>query len=243
MKKTEQILIYDKSFNGFLTAVYVAFQHGMEIVDFSNLKETQVGLFADNTEIKTNIGHAKRVWEGMQKKNYAALKNIYFAFLSETVGIEKILYQYIRSIVLNISDSNIYNQNKNIARIDQLAALVSREKQRIESNVRFHSTMDELRIAYVEPSFNVLPLVSKHVRSRYPNYSWVIFDRRRQYGLYYNGNSLEMISASFLHRIQSNRGQSLDHRKSKKKSLQGEIQNSGYTLKETSAGIDAYSAA
>lgn len=243
MKRTEQILIYDKSFNGFLSAVYAAFQHGLEVADFSNRKETQVGLFADNMEIKTNIEHAKRVWEGLQKKNYSALKNIYFAFLSETVGIEKVLYQYIRSIVLNKTNSDLYDLNKHIARVDQLAALVSREKQRIENSVRFHSTMDELRIAYVEPSFNVLPLVSKHVRSRYPRYSWVIFDRRRQYGLFYNGSSLEMISASFLHRIQNLRTQTFESRKLRNKNLEDEIQHSGFINKETSSEIDAYSAA
>ncbi len=243
MKRTEQILIYDRSFNGFLSAVYLAFKQNLDVADFSNRPDTQVGLFSDNTEVETNVLHAKRVWEGLQKKNYTALKNIYFAFLSETVGIEKILYQYIRFIMLNKSTSDSYDHNRTISKIDQLAALVGREKQRVESSIQFHSTMDEVRIAYIEPSFNVLPLVSKHFRSKYRKYSWVIFDLQRQYGLFYNGTSVEIISSGFLQRLRNHRLQAFEGEKQQKNKTDTLLQGSGYRLKDRAAEVNAYSAA
>ena len=210
MKEKETTILYDSSFNGFLSAVYQAFQHKLHVGGFSHKNESQVGLFSDSIQVETNIDNAKRVWEGLQHKNYAALKNIYFAFLSETNGIENLLYQYIRYIFLDSYKSIDYDISNTIKRISQLASLVGREKQRLETQIGLQSTIGEIRLAYVEPAFNVLPLISKHFRSRYKNNPWIIFDLKRNYGMYFNGHSIEMISSSFLYRLQRHKSEELN---------------------------------
>ena len=201
MKKSDKILIYDGSFNGFLSALFLAFKEEFEVADICSMYEKQGGLFSDTLRIKTNQDHAKRVWDGLKKKNYAALKNIYFAFLSETNGIELILHRYVRHIFLNTITRRPYGFDKELSKIHQLASLVSREKQRMESHIQFRENDSDVRMAYVEPAFNVIPLITKHFRSKLGEDRWIIFDLRRNYGMFYNGQNMELVSSKFLNRL------------------------------------------
>jgi len=40
----------------------------------------------------------------------------------------------------------------------------------------------------------VLPLISRHYRFQFSDKPWLIFDSKRNYGLYYNLKSVELIS-------------------------------------------------
>lgn len=70
---------------------------------------------------------------------------------------------------------------------------MGREKQLTEVSVDFNVTNDNVYVAEIEPNFNVLPLVSRHFRLRYPNQQWIVFDRKRNYGMFYNLVSVEII--------------------------------------------------
>lgn len=73
-------LIYDGSFNGFLTAVFTGFEQKLTHADIQKNNQLQSGLFAENETIFTNVEKAQRVWNGVQKKSNTAIKNIYFPF-------------------------------------------------------------------------------------------------------------------------------------------------------------------
>ncbi len=132
MKNSDKVFIYDHSFNGFLSAVFKAFEENTNVSDIQSSRNIQTGLFNETVSVGTNIEHAKRVWYSVQKKNYSAIKTIYFAFLSESHGIELLLYNYIRKIVLNSNNTDSYCNEESIAKINQLAALVGREKQQVD---------------------------------------------------------------------------------------------------------------
>lgn len=243
MKQTETILAYDQSFNGFLSAVYTAFQNKLAVCGFSDKNDSQVGLFSDCIEVDTDINKARRVWEGLQLKNYSALKSIYFAYLSETSGIEQVLYKYIRYIFIDSYKSVDYDIREVIKRINQLASLVSREKQRLETQTELQAALGEIRLAYVEPAFNVLPLVSKHFRSRYKDHPWIIFDLKRQYGMYFNGNSVEMISSSFLYRLRRVKSQELISAGEVLENRSSDLEDNCTVKESMVSGINAYTAA
>lgn len=187
-------LVYDGSFNGFLTTIYKAFDEKLEVSDIQKNNATQRGLFSDTETVFTNIDKAKRVWNGISKKGTASVKNIYFAFLSEQKGIELLLYRYVLKLFsrdeilhLNFSDSTV-------VKISQLAKSVGREKHRMEAFVRFQLTKDDIYFANIEPDFDVLPLISKHFKSRYADQQWIIYDIKRKYGIYYDLETVEIIS-------------------------------------------------
>lgn len=56
----------------------------------------------------------------------------------------------------------------------------------MEAFVRFQLSKDALYYCLIQPDFNVLPLISNHFEKRYADQRWLIYDIRRQYGLYYD---------------------------------------------------------
>lgn len=191
---TTRVLIYDGSFNGFLTAMYIAFENNIEVMGFQRDHTEQKGLFMDNLIITTQKTKAKRIWESIEKKSHTAIRNIYFAFLSEADGVDFILYQYIKKLYGKLVDPVIDQMALIEAKILKLAIQVDREKSYIESSLDFQTTYNTVRIAELEPVFNILPLISRHFRVRYSKHPWILFDTKRKYGIYYNGHSLEMIT-------------------------------------------------
>lgn len=189
-----KILTYDGSFNGFLTAVFMVYEEKITVSDIQRHGKVQNALFADNERVYTNTEKAKRVWRGIQAKNQLALKNIYFAFLSEKKGIELILLQYIQKMFVDKASVHIDFSDAEVLKISQLSKSVGREKHRMEAFVRFQLTKDGIFFANIAPDFNVLPLISKHFRNRYADQEWIIYDIKRKYGLYYNGTAMELIS-------------------------------------------------
>ncbi len=189
-----KILVYDGSFNGFLTAVYRSFDENIQVADIQKKSVVQRGLFSDTETIFTQMGHAKSVWNGIQTKSHIIIRNIYFAFLSEQMGIEMILYKYIKKLfaptdvlALNFSDDSI-------TKINKLAKTVGKEKQVLETRLKFKSTADGVYFAFVNPENDVLPLLSRHYRFQYSKIPWLIFDHKRNYGLYYNLKTVEFVS-------------------------------------------------
>ncbi len=189
-----KILIYDGSFNGFLTTVYRAFDENIQIADIQKNTISQNGLFSDTETVFTEMANAKSVWNGIQTKSHIAIRNIYFAFLSEQKGIEILLYKYIKKL-FSPSDMLALNFTDDLEpRINQLAKTVAREKQSLEVSVKFNTTEDKVQFAFIKPVNDVLPLISRHYRFQISETPWLIFDSKRNYGLYYNLQSVELIS-------------------------------------------------
>ena len=191
--KSATTLIYDGSFNGFLTAIYVAFEEGIEVADIQKNSQGQNGLFSETETVFTNVEKAKRVWNGIRQKSYHAVSNVYFAFLSETQGIEYHLYTYIKKLMLHKGKPSDFS-DETVVYITQLARKVGREKHRMEAFVRFQLTKDQVYFANIEPDYDVLPLISKHFRQRYADQQWLIYDVKRRYGIFYNLEGVEIVS-------------------------------------------------
>jgi len=187
-------LIYDGSFNGFLTAVFTGFEQKLKHADIQKNNQLQSGLFAEIETIFTNVEKAQRVWNGVQKKSNTAIKNIYFSFLSEHNNVEALLYHYIQKLMGSKYYGSADFSDDGVLKINQLAHKVGREKHRMEAFVRFQLTKDNVYFANIEPDFDVLPLISKHFRNRYADQQWIIYDVKRKYGIFYDLHTVEIIS-------------------------------------------------
>jgi probable DNA metabolism protein len=192
-----KILLYDGTFNGFLTTVFKVFEEKIEVEDIQKIGHGQSALFTELDMVETNLKTAKRVWEGLSHKNHTALKNIYFAFLSEQKGIALLLYQYIRKLYALPTSQSIEEEAVVASKISQAANLVRREKIRLESQLKMHHTNDEVYVEVIKPSFNVLPLISKHFRTQYGEKEWIIYDAKRDYGIHCQDSYIEIIELDF----------------------------------------------
>lgn len=189
-----KILVYDGSFNGFLTAIFVAFDEKIRVAAIQKHSLGQSGLFSETQTVMTQVNKAKRVWDGIQKRSHAAIKNIYFAYLSEQPGIELLLFRYVRKLFSSEKGITGNYSDEVVLKIGQLAKSVGREKHRMEAFVRFQLTKDGIYFAAIEPVFDVLPLITKHFRSRYADQYWLIYDVKRKYGVYYDLEQTQIIA-------------------------------------------------
>lgn len=191
-------LIYDGSFEGFLSCVFYVFEYNLNDVTIQHESVVQNGLFSENETVVTDKEKSDRVWKGLKKKASAlSTTKIYYAFLSEQLGVENILLDYIQYIFKSKEKVDTDFTYASALKTSQIAKSVGREKHRMEAFVRFRLTKDAIYFASIAPDFNVLPLISKHFKRRYADQKWVIYDIKRQYGLYYDLQKLAFISMEF----------------------------------------------
>ena len=157
--------------------------------------ESQASLFGKQNVVAADPVKADRVWKGLGKKtSNAGRLRIYYGFLSEKQWVENLLLRYIQYIFESSLPVDSDFSNPDVLELSKVAKSVGREKHRMEAFVRFRLTKDGLYFATIEPDFDVLPLISKHFKSRYADQKWVIYDLKRNYGLYYDLDRVEIIN-------------------------------------------------
>ncbi|WP_228851402.1 TIGR03915 family putative DNA repair protein [Aegicerativicinus sediminis] len=181
------LLQYDGSFDGFLTAIFEVFEQRLEKVIIQKNSFPQTKLFALPQQVITNETKSTRVWTGLRKKvSTTTISHLYYSFLSELPEMEGLLLDFIcRTFRSNKSIACDYSDPV-VLRISQISRMVGREKHRMEAFVRFRLTKDGIYFANIEPDFDVLPLISKHFQDRYADQKWLIYDLKRNYGIYYD---------------------------------------------------------
>jgi len=190
-----QTLVYDGSFEGWLTAVFDVFEYKFGDVDIVPGPMQQDSLFGVSKTVVSDSIKAQRVWTGLRKYLSAnAMKEIFKTFLSEQTGSENQLLSYARYTFQRKESVEQDFTHPAVLYVSQTAKKVHREKHRMEAFVRFQQTSDGLFFATVEPDFNVLPLIRKHFADRYADQRWLIYDKKRRYGLYYDLHQVDVVS-------------------------------------------------
>ncbi|MGJ8734456.1 MAG: TIGR03915 family putative DNA repair protein [Cellulophaga sp.] len=191
----ETTLIYDASFDGFLTAVFTAFEMKLKTVTIVTEQRFQQPLFGSFETVYTDQEKSNRVWAGLKKKMPSNdLRRFYYAFLSEKSTVENTLFNAIVYVFASKVNVGADYTNEHILEIAKLTKNVGREKHRMEAFVRFKLTKDGVYFANIEPDFNVLPLIKRHFEKRYADQKWLIYDLKRKYGLYYNLEKVDIIT-------------------------------------------------
>ncbi|GAC1371698.1 MAG: TIGR03915 family putative DNA repair protein [Hymenobacter sp.] len=178
---------YDGTFEGLLTVLFTVYDWRAAPNTIQPAATAQVGLFAQPAHRPTDEALAARVWDGLLSTLGAeARTRLYHVFLSEDADRELLIFRYVDLALRAGRDISENYANADVRRIQRLAQQMFREKHRMEAFVRFEKTGDELFHATIEPDFDVLPLIAAHFTKRYADQRWLIYDRRRHYGLYYD---------------------------------------------------------
>lgn len=181
------LFVYDKTFEGLLTAVFDAYFR-KSFPDMLLSEGEALPLFYDEFfTVTTDEEKAGRVWRGLQKKlSASALSAITWCWLSELPEVGMLLFRYIRkaidaprSIETNFGDPDVLELSKIWKRVDW-------ERLRMLQFVRFQKAADGTYFAAVEPEKNVLPLITGHFKDRFADQCWLIYDIKRAYGYYYD---------------------------------------------------------
>lgn len=190
----EDHLIYDGSFEGLLCCVFSAFEEKLKVASISEENKKQPALFGNRHLIITDSTKAFRVWRALAKKsNFQCQQKLYWSYLSELPNIDLSIFKMISQIFSsNISIESDYS-NPVVLQITDTAKKVGREKHRMEAFVRFQKGKDGTYFSIIEPEFNVLPLITSHFKERYADQKWIIYDRARKFGFYYDLKKVDFI--------------------------------------------------
>ncbi|UOQ97245.1 TIGR03915 family putative DNA repair protein [Hymenobacter sp. 5317J-9] len=178
---------YDGTFEGLLTVLFTIYDSRAAPNSIQPEAAVQGGLFAAPAPTETSEALAARVWDGLVNSMDAeARTRLYHVFLSEDADREMLVFRYVDLALRSPQDIAENYANADVRRVQRLAQQMFREKHRMEAFVRFEKTQDELFHATIEPDMDVLPLIAAHFTKRYADQRWLIYDRRRHYGLYYD---------------------------------------------------------
>jgi probable DNA metabolism protein len=188
------LFIYDKTFEGFLTAVFDSYEKKIVPDKILGREYRQTCLFAESQDVVTDEPKANRVWKGLHKRlSDEACKMLSVVYLSELPDIEMLLYRYIQKALE--SKSSIENNfgDPTVMEVLQIFRKVTRETERVRQFVRFQKTADNIYFAGFDPQYNVLALTIRHFEARFADQPWIIYDTRRKFGYYYDLTSVSEI--------------------------------------------------
>ena len=162
------IFIYDKTFEGLLTAVFDAYNRKTFPDLLLSAGDTLPLFYEESFTVITDEEKAGRVWRGLQKKlSSSALSSLTWCWLSELPEVGMLLFRYIRKAI----DS----------------------PRSIETNFS-QKAADGTFLAAFEPQHNALPLVVSHFKDRFADQKWLIYDMKRRYGYYYDLQTVEEVT-------------------------------------------------
>ena len=172
-------LSYDGSFNGFLTAIWhrrkmnnnleVALQRG---------QAEQTSIFKTTKYILANQSIARQLWHELDKNKKPSARIAYFAYLAEKKYLNQALFNYLsQADAAEPMDPEVHKA------LEQAAHEVQNEKLRYEKELELHKNNDTLWVAELHPRFDIIPLLSRHIKKKYAGCDWFIWDSKRRYGV------------------------------------------------------------
>jgi probable DNA metabolism protein len=197
---------YDKSFEGLLCAVFDAFK--LKKMPECLLTEGQVEplLVTESHFVEFRNSKFERVQTALEKKiSTTSLNQLIYVWLSELPESDLIIFRYICKVFKAEHSIETDFADPDVLFVRDIAKKVSRERHYLMQFVRFttienpikysgNNQPDKIYFSVVAPVYNALPLVVNFFKDRFADQQWAIYDEKRQYGYFYNLESIEKIS-------------------------------------------------
>uniref|UniRef100_UPI0032171C89 TIGR03915 family putative DNA repair protein n=1 Tax=uncultured Draconibacterium sp. TaxID=1573823 RepID=UPI0032171C89 len=189
-----KIYTYDNTFEGLLTCIFDCYSRKDFPVDICPRTGGQRYLFVDKIDIKTDSGKSERVWKGIQKQLSGRNKQLlFYAFLSEEPGIEMKIYRFLRRLFSGHLSLETDFGDSDVLYLTQTSQKVKKEAMRMLQFVRFQRTKDRLFFCGVEPKYDIIPLIIEHYKKRFADQKWLLYDLKRNYGIFYDKEKVEEV--------------------------------------------------
>ena len=188
------LLLYDGSFEGLFTAIFECYNQKLKPDYILKEAHYQPGMFDELMKVETDTEKAQRVIAGLAKKiSGSGVSRLFKCFHSEFSDIGFIIYEYVKlSFQSTVNIEKDYRQPA-VLRVEQVVKKMNREIHRMHGFVRFQRTVDDIYAATITPDFDVIPFIGDHFKRRYSDQQWLIYDVKRDYGLYYNKRAVRVV--------------------------------------------------
>ena len=183
------ILVYDKTFEGFLSLVYEVYYK--KLSPTSILKTTPNNLVLEEMIIiKTDETKSAKVLNAFQnkflKKHFETILNV---FMCDSVNFELDLLHFIilgfknQNELSNINHSFVFN-------IQNLQKELFRQYHKMSGFIRFIELDDGTLYAKIDTKFNLVYFLGKHFLKRFNNQTYIIHDIKRKIAFVKNSSFL-----------------------------------------------------
>ena len=202
--------IFDNTLRGFLCCVFEYYDKKAQHVKVLPARLHTPSLINDEIIIYSDNAKAMRVWSGLEKKlSEEWMLKIYCCFLSELPTAYQELFDCICYFFSTKKIVYTNYGNEHILAVKKAVRKTQHEQHRMKGFIRFQQTKDNIFFAEIEPDHNILPLLSSHFKNRFADQQWIIYDKKRNYGLYYNLHSVEEMQLSFDERVTYKKSEAL----------------------------------
>jgi len=96
------------------------------------------------------------------------------------------IYRFIRKVFSSAFNIETDFGDGDVLKLTQLSHQVKREAMRMLQFVRFQRTSEGLFFCGIEPRYDVIPLTINQFKDRYANQKWLLYDLKRDYGIFYD---------------------------------------------------------
>jgi len=189
------ILVYDGTFEGYLSVIFEVYSRKLEPINIASEKNLQETMFVEKEFISTDTANADRVWKGLQHKLKTELNQLpYSAWLSGEKGIEMALLHFIRLAFASPMPIEGNFGDPDVLTVRKAARRVMKEAMHMLQFIRFQRTLDDIYFSAISPDYDVMPMTLRHLKERFADQQWVVYDLKRDYGFFYNKDTVEEIT-------------------------------------------------
>lgn len=194
--KSHPFILFDGSFSGFLNAIQRGFEESHPRILLNPEEDTDtLPLFGPGIKIETDTLKAKRLWGDLGLLGTEIQKRVYYGFLHENAKLQSEIYQYVASLFcpdIEGIDPLGFQAGK---QLEIAVREVTRERSEQERKLTFKTNADGLWYSEIRPKHNILPLLSRFCRSRFPSDPWLVVDVGRKKSLSAVSGRLTLVSS------------------------------------------------
>ena len=187
------IYVYDGSFFGYLSAVFDAWHDGLQHTE--DIRCDGAGdLFGRQQYVPADGVKAKRILDGLQAQcGGKTCHFLYYAFLAEQPQREMKLLQYIRQAFRLKGEFLHHLSEPAVWEVRQWARKTGNERHKLLGLARFQELKGGMLYCPLAPTCCVVPVMAPHFVKRLGSEEWVIHDRQRRIGVYYDRHEAVLV--------------------------------------------------
>ena len=173
------ILVYDGTFEGFLSLVYEVYYKKLKPIKIYRTLPNEM-IFDDIIKIDTTKEEYEKVLNALKIKfPNEMIEKILNIFMCDSKDFERALLEYI---IIGFKESKqLFNINNScVFYLNSLEKELFRNVHKMTGFIRFEELEDKTLYAKIESKFNVVYFLGKHFLKRFNNQNFIIHDINRK---------------------------------------------------------------
>ena len=173
------ILVYDGSFEGFLSLVYEVYYKKLKPTKIYKTLPNEI-IFEEILEIQTSEENSTKVLKAIKTKfPKPIVEKILNIFMCDSRAFEVALLEFI---IIGFKDTKqLFNiNNSSVFYLSNLEKELFKNVHKMYAFVRFEDLDDDTLYAKLECKFNVVYFLAKHFLKRFNNQNFIIHDINRK---------------------------------------------------------------